>query len=95
MNKVIEKDRQNYLISKALTLAQPNVSEEERLEMQSMVLMEYPQFTEENMAKLKKQKNSLIELNDSLSELLDENLIFVGTNKDGTRIYRGLDEDIH
>lgn len=95
MNKVIEKDRQNYLISKALTLAQPNVSEEERLEMQSMVLMEYPQYTEENMEKLKRQKASLHELNDSLSELLDENLIFVGTNKDGTRIYRGPDEDIH
>lgn len=95
MNKVIEKDRQNYLISKALTLAQPNVSEKERLEMQSMLLMEYPQYTEENIAKLKEQKSSLTGLNNSLTELLDENLIFVGTNKDGTRIYRGLDEDIH
>lgn len=92
MNKVIEKDRQNYLISKALTLAQPNVSEEERLEMQSMVLMEYPQYTEENMAKLKEVKK---ELHESLTDLLDENLIYVGTNKNGTRIYRGLDEDIH
>jgi len=95
MNKIIEKSRQNYLISKALTLAQPNVSEQEKLEMMSMVLLEYPQFTQENMEKLKKQKESLLELNDSLSEILDENLIFVGTNKDGTRIYRGSDEDIH
>jgi hypothetical protein len=92
MNKIIEKERQNYLISKALTLAQPNVSEEERLEMQSMVLMEYPQYTEENMAKLKEVKK---ELHESLTDLLDENLIYVGTNKNGTRIYRGLDEDIH
>ena len=92
MNKVIDKNRQNYLISKALTLAQINVSESERQEMKSMVMLEYPQYFEENQRKLKELQNNKP---DNLIKLLDENLMYVGTNKDGTRIYRGSDEDIH